>query len=268
MRRRLHNLEIKPWQKKMWCIPKVDAEYVARMEDILDLYAEEPDPFHPIVCFDETPVQLIGESRPPIQATPGQAKRVDYEYRRNGTANLFVFLDTHGPWRHVKVTERRTFIDFAHCMKEIVDDFFPDALKFRVVLDNLSTHQPSALYRAFPADEARRILRRLEVPLHSKACKLAQHGRDRDQRPVEAVPRSQNSEYLGACQRDPGLVQDAQRKRRSYPVALRCHSRPKENGPHISHPTNRPGLRSSPPQRGGANTSKPLCRGTRSTTFG
>ncbi len=170
VRRRLHEKELKPWQKKMWCIPKVDAEYVARMEDVLDLYAQEPDESAPVVCFDETPVQLIGESRTPIPAKPGKPQRVDYEYRRNGVANLFVFLDAHAPWRHVKVTERRTRHDFAHCMQDLVDVHYPEAKRIRVVLDNLSTHRPGALYDTFPPAEARRILRRLEfhyVPKHA-----------------------------------------------------------------------------------------------------
>ena len=108
VRRRLAENDLKPWRKKMWCIPQVDADYVARMEDVLDLYAEAPDPQRPVVCFDESPIQLIGEVRQPIPAEPGQLERYDYEYRRNGTANLFMFLDANRPWRKVKVTERRT----------------------------------------------------------------------------------------------------------------------------------------------------------------
>jgi hypothetical protein len=91
----------------MWCIPQVDADYVARIEDVLDLYAEPPNPQRPVVCFDESPIQLIGEVRPPILPEPGQLERHDCEYQRNGTANLFVFLDASRPWRKVKVTERR-----------------------------------------------------------------------------------------------------------------------------------------------------------------
>jgi len=97
VRRRLAENHLKPWRKDMWCIPQVDGEYVARMEDVLDLYAEEPDPKRPVVCFDESPTQLIGEVRQPIPAKPGQLERYDYEYKRNGTANLFVFLDVIDP---------------------------------------------------------------------------------------------------------------------------------------------------------------------------
>jgi transposase len=170
VRRRLSENDLKPWRKDMWCIPKVDAEYVARMEDILDLYAEPPDLKRPVVCFDESPTQLIGEMRQPIPARRGQLERYDYEYRRNGTANLFVFLDAHRSWRKVKVTDRRTASDFALCMRELVDDHFPEADRIRVVLDNLSTHSSAALYAALPPAEARRVFRRLEfhyTPKHA-----------------------------------------------------------------------------------------------------
>src|SRR6266403_3859198 len=154
----------------MWCIPQVDADYVARMEDVLDLYAEEPDPKRPVICFDESPIQLIGEVRPPIPARSGQIERYDCEYRRNGTATLFVFLDVHRSWRKVKVTERRAAKDFAVCMRELTDVHYPKAERIRVVLDNLSTHSAGALYQSLPACEARRVLRRLEfhyVPKHA-----------------------------------------------------------------------------------------------------
>jgi transposase len=170
VRRRLAENDLKPWRKDMWCIPQIDAEYVARMEDVLDLYAEEPNPKRPVVCFDESPTQLIGEMRQPIPAAPGQLERFDCEYKRNGTANLFIFLDVHRPWRKVKVTERRSAEDYAHCMREVVDVHCPDAERIRVVQDNLSTHSAGALYQAFPPAEARRILRRLEfhyTPKHA-----------------------------------------------------------------------------------------------------
>jgi transposase len=170
VRRRLGENDLKPWRKDMWCIPKVDADYVARMEDVLDLYAEAPDPKRPVVCFDESPVQLIGEVRQPIPAKPGQIERYDCEYQRNGTANLFVFFDVHRSWRKVKVTARRAAEDFAVCMRELADVYYPKAERIRVVLDNLSTHSAGALYQTFPACEARRVLRRLElhyVPKHA-----------------------------------------------------------------------------------------------------
>ena len=163
VRRRLAENELKPWLKKMWCIPKVDSEFVARMEDVLELYAETPDERHPVVCFDETPRQLIGESRVPVPPKPGRLARFDYEYVRNGTANVFMFVDAHRPWRHAKVTDRRTCRDFAECMRDLVDIHYPKAERIRVIMDNLSTHKPSALYETFDAAEARRILRRLEI---------------------------------------------------------------------------------------------------------
>jgi len=168
VRRRLAENDLKPWRKNMWCIPHVDGEYVARMEDVLDLYAEVPDPKRPVICFDESPTQLIGEARQPIPAEPGQIERYDCEYKRNGTVNLFVFLDAHRPWRKVKVTDRRAAEDFATCMRELTDVHFPAAERIRVVLDNLSTHSAGALYQAFPASEARRVLRRLEFHYVSK----------------------------------------------------------------------------------------------------
>jgi transposase len=170
VRRRLAENDLKPWRKDMWCIPKVDGTYVARMEDVLDLYAEAPDVKRPVVCFDESPVQLIGEVRQPIAAKPGQLERYDCEYRRNGTVNLFVFLDVHRPWRRVKVTQRRAAEDYAQCMRELVDVHYPHADCIRVVQDNLSTHSPGSLYDAFAPAEARRILRRLEfhyTPKHA-----------------------------------------------------------------------------------------------------
>jgi len=170
IRRRLRELDLRPWQEKMWCIPKVDAEFVARMEDVLSLYAEPPDDRTPVVCFDETPRQLIGEERVPIQAEPGKRARYDYEYVRNGTANIFMFVDVNRPWRHAKVTEHRTGADFADCMRELVDEHYPDAERIRVVLDNLSTHTPAALYERFEPAEARRILSRIEfhfTPKHA-----------------------------------------------------------------------------------------------------
>jgi len=170
VRRRLAENHLKPWRKDMWCIPQVDGEYVARMEDVLDLYAEPPDPKRPVVCFDESPVQLIGETRQPIPAMPGQLERYDCEYKRNGTANLFILLDVHRSWRRVKVTDSRAAVDFAACMRELCDVHFQKAERIRVVLDNLSTHSAGALYQAFPAAEARRMLRRLEfhyTPKHA-----------------------------------------------------------------------------------------------------
>jgi len=170
IRRRLAENKLKPWQKKMWCIPKVDADFVARMEDVLELYAEEPNEKRPVICFDETPRQLIGEARVPVAARPGKPARYDYEYVRNGTANVFMFVDVNKPWRHAKVTDRRASADFAQCMRELVDVHYPAAECVRVVMDNLSTHTAAALYETFEPAEARRIMQRLEfhyTPKHA-----------------------------------------------------------------------------------------------------
>jgi transposase len=108
VRRRLAENDLKPWREKMWCIPQVNGEFVARMEDVLDLYGETPDPEFPVVCFDESPIQMLGEVRAPIAAAPGQPRRVDYEYRRHGTMTLFVMLDVHQPWRRVMLSDPST----------------------------------------------------------------------------------------------------------------------------------------------------------------
>ena len=177
VRRRLAEHALKPWRQKMRCIPRVNGEFVARMEDVLDPYAEAPDPKRPVVCFDESPTQLIGEVRQRIPPEPGRVERCDYEYRRAGTANLFVLVDAHRPWRKVTVTQQRTALDFARCMRELVEVDHPQAERVRVVLDNLSTHTPGALYEAFPAEEAHRLLRRLEfhfTPKHASWLNMAE----------------------------------------------------------------------------------------------
>ncbi len=148
--------------KEQWCIPTVGADFVWRMEDVLETYEKPYEPKIPMVCFDERPCQLISETRHSLPPEPGQPERYDYEYQREGTCNIFAFFQPHAGWRHMKVTERRTAQDFAYCMKDLVDIFFPFALLIRVVLDNLNTHTPAALYQTFPPEEARRILSKLE----------------------------------------------------------------------------------------------------------
>jgi hypothetical protein len=147
------------------------------MEDLLDLYAEPFDPARPVVGFDETTKQLVAETRLPLPMAPGQPERFDYEDERRGTANLFLVCQPLGSWRHVEVTDRRTKHDFAQQMRDLVDGHFPDATTIRVVLDNLNTHTPAALYEAFPAAEARRILRKLEfhsTPVHGSWLNMAE----------------------------------------------------------------------------------------------
>lgn len=147
------------------------------MEDVLDLYEQEYDEESPVVCFDEKPVQMLGDTRAPIPAEPGQTKRVDYEYEREGTCNLFVFLQPLRGWRHVKVTKRRTKRDFAECMKELVDEHFPAAKQIRLVMDNLNTHTMGALYERYEPEEARRIIRKIKVhhtPKHGSWLNMAE----------------------------------------------------------------------------------------------
>jgi hypothetical protein len=155
----------------------VSSEYVACMEDVLEVYALPFDPAYPQVCFDERPVQLLGEVNEPLPMKPGQARRYDYEYRRNGTANLFVMCQPLASWRAVKVTQQRQKVDFAHCMKDLVDVHFPDAVRIRMVLDNLNIHTAGALYEAFEPAEARRILGKLEfhyTPKHGSWLNMAE----------------------------------------------------------------------------------------------
>ena len=151
--------------------------FVAAMEDVLDLYAESYDPEYPVVGFDERPLQLVAETRTPLPAAPGRAQRYDYEYQRNGVGNIFTTVEPLAGWRHVEVTERRTAVDFAHQMRWLVDEAYPDAELIRVVLDNLNTHTTASLYAAFPAAEARRLARKLEfhhTPVHGSWLNIAE----------------------------------------------------------------------------------------------
>jgi hypothetical protein len=155
----------------------VSAEFGAAMEDVLDLYEEPYDPRRPKVNFDETSKQLIRETREPLPVEPGQAARYDYEYERNGTRNLFMFMEPPAGWRHIAVTERRTRQDFAHQMQWLVDARYPEAEMIRVVMDNLNTHKPASLYEAFAPAEARRLLKKLEfhyTPKHGSWLNMAE----------------------------------------------------------------------------------------------
>ncbi len=147
------------------------------MEDILDLYHEPYDPKRPMVGMDETSKQLIGETRSRIRGKAGRVERYDYEYERNGVSNIFMFFEPLGEWRHVKVTDRRTKTDWAHCMQELVDIHYPKAEVIKVVMDNLNTHSPAAFYEVFEPSEARRILSKLEfhnTPVHGSWLNVAE----------------------------------------------------------------------------------------------
>jgi transposase len=161
----------------MWCIPAADAEFVAQMESILDLYEQAYNPARPRVCFDETTKQLIEETRRPLPAKPGQVQRYDYEYKRNGTRNLFLFFEPLAGWRHIDVAEHRTKVDFAHQMRWLVNVAYPDVERIDVILDNLNTHTYGALYEAFEPAEARRIARKLVfhyTPKHASWLNMAE----------------------------------------------------------------------------------------------
>jgi len=170
LRRRFKENDLKPWQKKMWCVGKMTADYVAQMENVLDLYAQPEKPAEPIVNFDEAMKQLVSDITPEQAMKPGQTARQDYEYKRVGVANIFMFFDRHRGWRKAKITASKKAEDFAHCMKDLVDDHYPDAEKIHVVMDNYTTHKAGSLYKAFEPEEALRILRKLEfhyTPKHA-----------------------------------------------------------------------------------------------------
>jgi DDE superfamily endonuclease len=157
--------------------PKANAAFVAAMEDVLDVYTRPHDPARPLVCLDETSKQLIAETRTPEPMRRGQPARHDYEYKRNGTVNLFMLFAPLEGWRHVEATERRTAIDYAKVLRELCDIHFPGASKIVLVQDNLNTHTPASLYEAFEPAEARRIIERFEwhyTPKHGSWLNLAE----------------------------------------------------------------------------------------------
>ena len=150
---------------------------MAAMEDVLDLYAEPCDPQRPVVCFDETSTQLLAETRAPLPAGPGRPRREDYEYRREGTGNLFLTCEPKAGWRHVAVTQQRTMQDFAHQMRWLVDEAYPEVAVIRLVLDNLNKHRMASLYETYAPAEARRIAKRLEfhhTPKHGSWLNMAE----------------------------------------------------------------------------------------------
>lgn len=157
--------------------PKANADFVCAMEDVLEVYTRPYDPQRPMVCLDESSKQLVKETRCPIPAHPGQPRRVDYEYERNGTANLFMVFEPLAGRRHVKVTDRRTTADFAEVVRQLVDKWYPKAEKIILVMDNLNTHKPASLYEVFEPKEARRLLEHLEIhytPKHGSWLDMAE----------------------------------------------------------------------------------------------
>jgi len=170
--------ELKPHLSKYWKIPPdQNANFVAAMEDILEVYARPYNCNLPVVCMDESSIQLIGEVHKPIPAAPGHPVLVDDEYVRNGVANIFLEVEPLGGKRNVKITERRTRIDWAHFIKEMLNERYPDAEKVVLVMDNLNTHNAGSLYQAFPPEEAKHLVNRLEIhytPKHGSWLDIAE----------------------------------------------------------------------------------------------
>ena len=162
----------------MWCIPpERNAEFVCAMENVLEVYKRPCDPQRPLVCMDEKPKQLIRETRTPVPCAKGRPERADYEYERNGTASVFLFVDPLRGWRRVEATERRTRLDWARQVRRLVDKDYPQARKITLVMDNLNTHSLASLYEAFEPAEARRLAEKLEIvytPKHGSWLNVAE----------------------------------------------------------------------------------------------
>jgi hypothetical protein len=212
--------------------PKANAAFVAAMEDVLEVYTRPHDPARPMVCLDETSKQLIAETRAPEPMRPGQPARFDYEYKRNGTANLFMLFAPLEGWRHVEVTGRRTAIDYARILRDLADIHFPDAAKIVLVQDNLNTHAPASLYEAFEPAEARRIIERFEwhySPKHGSWLNLAESElavlSGQSLRPVPRPPHRgrHHAPGRGRCMALPPQCQQRQGQ-----LALHNHRRPCE----------------------------------------
>ena len=231
----LQRNEIRPHLSEYWCIPpEEDAEFVANMEDILDLYQMPYDPKRPLWCMDEKPYQLLGESREPIPMRPGDTKKIDSEYVRNGTVSIFCFIQPHTGKIFHSVEETRTAVDWAEKIRYLVDEVEPDAEKIVLVMDNLNTHAIASLYKAFPPEEARRIAKKLEVhytPKHGSWLDIAEIGiniitRECLDRRIENIDilRSELKEWNDAYDKNPSPINwqfttaDARIKlRRLYP---------------------------------------------------
>jgi hypothetical protein len=170
--------ELKPWRQKQWVIPpQANAAFVCAMEDVLAVYTRPYDPASPVVCLDEKAKQWVAETRTPLPSAPGQPERVDYEYERCGTANLFMLFEPLTGQRHISVTAQRTAVDFAQVVREVLDVWYPQAKRVVLTLDNLNTHQLAALYEAFEPAEARRLIERLEIhhtPKHGSWLNMAE----------------------------------------------------------------------------------------------
>ena len=233
---------LKPWQKQEWCIPQVSAEFVAHMEDVLDLYAEPYDPQRPVVCFDETSTQLLAEVREPLPAQPGRPKREDCEYRREGARNLFLACEPLAGWWQVAVTPRRTMRNFAHQMRWLVDQAYPEVPVVRVVLDNPvwwygagSEHPPHGVaVRDFPGRRGPAYCETTGVSLHPQARQLAQYGGDRVQCPVPLLPQAAPPQRTGPAAGGPGPGQRAKRGPSHHQLAVQLPGRQGQTSPPLS----------------------------------
>jgi hypothetical protein len=169
--------EVKPWRVKSWCIGKPSAQYVAKMEDVLDVYRRPYDAQRPLICLDEISKELHDTPRGSLPTEPGQPERLDYEYARHGVCNLFLAIEPLAGRRRVRVTERRTAQDFAEQLRVLVDDEYPEVERLVLVTDNLNTHTPACLYERFEPAEARRIASKLEwhyTPEHGSWLNIAE----------------------------------------------------------------------------------------------
>jgi len=217
---------------------ELSADFVCAMEDVLDVYRRPYDEKRPVIAMDEVPKQLVAELRRPIQARPGRPRRVDYEYKRNGTANIFILFGPLAGWRRVKVTRRRTKIDWAHLIKELVDVHYPEAEIIVLVMDNLNTHTKASLYEAFEPKEAKRIGDKLEIhytPKHGSwlnvaECELSILGRQCLDRRIPDIETLQGEVEAWQQQRDGQArpvdwhftVEDARIRLRSLYPSLQC----------------------------------------------
>jgi hypothetical protein len=167
-----------PWLTEQWCIPpEANAACVCAMEEVLDIYPRPYAPEHPLVGIEESSTQHVMETRQPIEATPGQVARYDHEYERNGGSHLCMSCAPFAGWRHVQVTERRTKVDFAHCIKDLFTVHYPHAERVTLVMDNLHTHHPSSRYDAFEPAEAKALLDRCDLhytPKHGRWLTMAE----------------------------------------------------------------------------------------------
>jgi hypothetical protein len=184
------------------------------MEDVLSVYTRPHNPDRPVICLDETSKQMIVETRVPVAMKPGRPARVDYEYGRNGVANLFMMFAPLGGWREVKITDRRTAVDYAHVLKELADVHFAQAETIVLVQDNLNTHASASLYEAFPAAEARRPGRTLRVALHTQTRLLAGPSRIRTRCACLAMSRPAHSRQTGNHRRGRRLGPPAKHRSR------------------------------------------------------